>query len=264
MTRPQIFLIAGAFACLLFLYFGFDTKTKDLAQIEKQRALNAASTDIKVLLKEAKTTLAPGQSATILSLEQAIAEAASDEEKVQNLKLLSGSWFEMGKAEIAGFYAAQIAEILQDEEAWSIAGTTYAIALQRASSEKVKDFCAQHAIAAFEKAITLNPQNIDHKVNLAVCYTDYPPKDNPMKGILMLIDLNKKHPDNISVLTNLGRLGIQTGQYEKAVKRLEKVIALQADHPKAYCLLAEAFAGLKRNTEAQEAANKCRQLSGSN
>lgn len=258
MTRNQILVILAAVACFCLLYFGFDTKTKNLDKIEEKRALNAASTDIRALLKEAKALLEPGQLASVQSFEQAVQASTNKEDKVQNLKLLSGAWYEIGKPEIAGFYASEIAELLQDETSWSIAGTTYGIGLQRASSEKVKEFCLQNAISAFENAITINPENVDHKVNLAVCYSDNPPKDNPMKGILMLIDLNKKHPDNVGVLTNLGRLGIQTGQFEKAIGRLERVISLKPDHTKAYCLLADAYQGAGNESKATAAAEKCR------
>jgi len=259
MTRTQIYVVLAAVICFSLLYFGFDTKTKNHDQIEQKRALNAASTDIRVLLKEAKSQLEPGQLASIQSFEQAIEASTTPEDKVQNLKLLSGAWFEMEKPAIAGFYAAEIAGILEDESSWSIAGTTYGIGLQRASSEKEKDFCLENSVAAFEKAISINPQNIDHKINLAVCYTDYPPKDNPMKGILMLIDLNKKNPDNVGVLTNLGRLGIQTGQFEKAIGRLERVIELSPTHTKAYCLLVDAYQGAGKQAKATEAADKCSQ-----
>ncbi|MFK7806921.1 MAG: tetratricopeptide repeat protein [Saprospiraceae bacterium] len=259
MSRLQTIVVLSAVVLFSILYFGFSTKPKNHQEIEQKRALNAASTDIRVLLKEAKSQLSPGQLASVQSFEQAIEASSADEEKIQNLKMLSGTWFEVEHPEIAGFYAAQIAEIQENENAWSIAGTTYSICLQRAVSEKVKDFCMEKAVAAFENAISLNPENIDHKLNLAVSYTEYPPKDNPMKGILMLIDLNKKNPDNVGILTNLGRLGIQTGQFEKAIGRLERAISLDSDHRKAYCLLAEAYNGAGRKEDADRAADKCRE-----
>jgi tetratricopeptide (TPR) repeat protein len=264
MTRSQIYVLIGAAICFAIFYFGFDNKPKDLAEVEEKRALNAASTDIRVLLKEAKATLSPGQLARVQSFEQAVESSTQQQDKVQNLKLLSGAWFELERADIAGFYAAQLAETLQDETSWSIAGTTYAIGLQRASEEKVKAFCMENAVAAFENAISINPENLDHQVNLAVCYADFPPQDNPMKGIMMLMDLNKKDPDNVSVLTNLGRLGIKTGQFEKAIGRLEKVVTLNPDYIKAYCLLAEAYEGAGKKAEAEEAASKCKKAAPNN
>jgi tetratricopeptide (TPR) repeat protein len=264
MTRSQIYILLGSAICFSILYFAFDNKPKNLVEVEEKRALNAASTDIRALLKEAKATLSAGQLASIQSFEQAIESSTRQEDKVQNLKLLSGVWFELERADIAGFYATQLAETLKDETSWSIAGTTYAIGLQRASEEKVKTFCMENAVAAFENAMSINPENLDHQVNLAVCYADFPPQDNPMKGIMMLMDLNKKHPDNLSVLTNLGRLGIKTGQFEKAIGRLEKVVSLNPDYTKAYCLLAEAYEGAGKKPEAAEAASKCKEAAPNN
>ncbi len=260
MSKLQLFVILAALFCFLILYFGFDIKAKNHSRIEQACALNAASTDIRALLKEAKATLTPGQSASIESFEQAVKASTSDKEKVKNLKLLSGTWFEIQKPEVAGFYAEEVANITQDETSWAITGTTYAIALQRASSDKVKDYVREKAVSAFEHAISINPENLDHQINLAVCYTDHPLKDNPMKGVLMLIDLNKKHPEDVGVLTNLGRLGIKTGQFEKAVERLEKAIDLQPDHRKAYCLLTQAYEALGQTKLADMAAEQCREL----
>jgi cytochrome c-type biogenesis protein CcmH/NrfG len=105
--------------------------------------------------------------------------------------------------------------------------------------EKVIEFCANRAIQAFENAISLDPSDITNKVNLAVCYAERPPQNNPMKGILMLIDLNKKHPENVPTLSTLGRLGIQTGQFEKAVARLELALQIEPKNIKVNCLLAQ-------------------------
>ncbi len=260
MTRQQLFVLIAALTCFLFLYFGFDTKTNQQTQIDQSRAMNASATDIRVLLKEAKSTLTPGQLASIQSFEQAIEASTTQEEKLKNLKLISGTWFEVQQPAIAGFYAEEIANLLQDETSWSIAGTTYAIGVQRLEAGKVKTFCRDKAVGAFEKAISINPDNVDHRINLAVTYADFPPEDQPMKGVLMLLDLNKKHPENVGVLTNLGRLGIQTGQFDKAIERLKKAVDLAPQNPKAYCLLAQAYQATGKTNEAAAARKQCESL----
>jgi uncharacterized protein HemY len=92
-------------------------------------------------------------------------------------------------------------------------------------------------------------------------YAENPPQDNPMKGILMLLDLNKKFPENVGVLVNLGRLGLKTAQFEKAAQRLEKVIVLEPDNRSANCLLIEAYEGLGQKEKVLFYQNKCEALS---
>jgi len=258
MTKLQtgIILSAAAFFCLL--YFGCDTKPKAHQQIEQQRNLNKSSTTIDALLKDAKSNMDVTQSATILGLETQLRDATADSVKIENLKVLAGKWFEFGHPEISGYYAQQIAEKQEDSEtAWSIAGTTYTLCVQRAKVEKIKEFCTERAVNAFESAISLNTENVAHRTNLALLYTENPPVENPMQGILMLVDLNKKYPEDIGVLTNLGRLSLKTGQFDKAVQRLEKVLTLEPNNVDATCMLAKVYEELKQGEKSSALQAKC-------
>lgn len=260
MTRLQLIVVASSVLLFGLLYFGFDTKPSDRSVIERTRSLTAENTGIGVLLPDAKATLSADQSALIASLEVSIKESTEDSLKLGLTEDLSSAWYKLGRPDISGHYAEVIAEQLNTETAWSIAGTTYAIGAQRLKEEKNKKFCADRAVKAFENAISLNPENVDNKLNLAVCFADNPPADNPMKGILMLLDLNKKHPDNVPILGTLGRLGLKTGQYAKAVERLEKAITLDPNYKTAICLLVDAYTGLGDAAKAASYAEKCEAL----
>lgn len=243
------------------LYFGFSTVPGKHKDIEKQRALAAVSTDISALLMDAKSTLSPQQSASVLALETELNGAGTDSAKAECYKRLSSTWYSFEKPGIAGFYAEKTAELAGSEEAWSIAGTTYSICLQQGPSEKVKNYCAQKAVQCLENAISINPGNPQHKLNLALVYAEDPPKDNPMKGILMLVELNKQFPENVPVLAQLGRLAIKTGQYEKAAQRLEQAISLDPGNQTANCLIVKAYEGLGNESKAAEFRSKCDKLS---
>lgn len=260
MNKLQLFVISASVLLFLIIYFGFDTKPKKQALIEKARVLSSESTDISSILTSAKTELSDSESARLQILEQSIQAAQDDSTKIGLIQNLSGFWYDKGRAEIAGFYAEQIAEQTGEEEAWSIAGTTYAIGVQKATDEKIKSYCNGRAVKAFENAISINPSNTQHSINLALCYVENPPKDNPMKGIMLLLDLNKKDPDNASVLYNLGRLGNRTGQYEKSVQRLEKALALAPENIKISCQLALAYEGLNQASKALPHKQRCESL----
>lgn len=261
MTRTQWIVVSAAAGLFLLLYLGFDTKPGKYKEIEKQRVLSAVSTDINAMLGDAKKSLSPQESASILALETEL-EKAPDTAKASTYKQLSGLWYEIGKPAIAGYFAEKVAELEKSEEAWSIAGTTYSICLQKEQEEKVKSYCTERAVQALENAVSVNPSNLQHKINLALVYTENPPQDNPMKGVLMLVELNKQNPDNPAILTQLGRLAIKTGQLDKAVERLEQAIAVQPDNQTANCLLAQAYGNLGNTEKATNFQHKCDQLSG--
>jgi len=262
MSKLQLVIVSLAVVLLGVLYFGFDTTTKKQSEVKQSTAKTIESTGIQTLLNAAKSTLTAEQLINIQALEQAVNKNSNEQStKVESLKKLSGSWFDYKHPAIAGHYAEEIAEILGDESSWSIAGTTYALGIKQSGEDKIRSYCMGRAVKAFENAISLNPSNIDHQLNLAICYTDIPPKDNPMKGILMLVNLNKEYPDHVGVLTNLGRLGIQTGQFEKAIGRLEKAYALESENPQIVCLLADAYKGAGKTEEAMSFASKCQSFS---
>jgi tetratricopeptide (TPR) repeat protein len=257
MTKLQLTVVGASVLLLLGLYLGFDTKPPSQATVEKQRSLAATSTDIDNLLQEAKDRLSAAESASILSLEAEVDEASNSDQRSERLKSLSGKWYEIGYPAIAGFYAEEVAQIDETEASWSIAGTTYSLGIQQSESSKVRSFCTERAVQAFENAISLNPGNAMPRINLALVYTENPPADNPMKGILMLRELEQQFPEEPAVLVNLARLAIRTGQFEKAVERLNQALELAPDNTKANCLLAQAYDGLGDTAKAKEFASRC-------
>lgn len=262
MNKSQWILISAAVVLFAVLYFGFDTKPSKQKEIEKERATAFTSTDINSLLVDAKSGLPAQATASLAALESDLEKAPADSAKAESYKQLSSLWYQLEKPAIAGYYAEKVAEIVRDEAAWSIAGTTFSLCLQREQEDKIKSFCTEHAVQALEKAASLNPGNIQHKVNLALVYAENPPKDTPMKGILMLVDLNKQFPDDVLVLTQLGRLAIKTGQFDRAVQRLSRAVELAPDNQQAACLLAQAYEGMGDAAKAAEFKSKCEKSSG--
>lgn len=258
MSKLQIGILTIGLFLFCLLYFGFSPIPQKLAGIESKRAMTSEVTDINNLIRDVQSELTSDQKSYLITLEKEIETSENESNKQELLKRLSGKWFEYQQPHIAGFYAEKVAEIENTPIAWSIVGTTFASAFKSKSEKKVKDYALSKAIAAFENAISLDPEEIQHKVNLALCYVEYPPQDNPMKGILQLIELNKQNPDNPLVLTNLGRLAIQTGQYEKAIQRLERVVEIEPDNRNANCLLAKAYSETGDQEKAASFLDKCK------
>jgi tetratricopeptide (TPR) repeat protein len=257
LNKSQI-IVLGIFLGLFgLLYFGTDTKPQKHKLIEKSRALNLESTNISNLLMEAKGSLNDDEKDIIHAFEIQLKGAEDDDIKTGIMEKLSAKWYEIGHEAISGFYAEQIAEIKKDESSWSIAGTTFILCIRSAQTDKVKEYCSKRGVQAFENAISINPSEINHKVNLAVCMVENPPKDNPMQGITMLLSLSREHPDNKSVLYQLARFGLQTGQYEKAISRLNKILELDSEYVRANCLLAKIYEEINDSAQAALNREKC-------
>lgn len=228
-------------ALFLILYFGFDTKPPKQKAIEKSRALSIERINIQDYIRETKSALPPNAAAAIAALEIQVEQALADSLRVPSLQQLSGRWYELRQPAIAGYYAEQVAELDGSESAWSITGTTFTLCAQQSKDPEMREFCANRGILAYENAISMNPEEPAHRINLALLYTEVPPEDNPMQGILMLRELNETYPENVPVLIQLGRLGIQTGQYERAAERLEQALSIDPTNRNAACFLIQAY-----------------------
>jgi len=258
MSKNQYIFLFGTLAIVVGLYFGFDTVPSKLKQIEQTRAINMESTGVNNLLKSAFDSLAKDQKSMIEAINLELDGTGTDTiKRIEKLKALSGTWYEYGFPSLAGVYAEELATYSKTEEPWSITGTTFALCVKNATDEKVRDFCSKRSIKAFENAISINPESVQHRINLAICFVDNPSPDNPMQGILMLRELNEKHPENVSVMNQLAQLALQTNQNDKALARLEVAIKLEPENKNTICLIAEALKRAGKTNEADAYYKKC-------
>jgi len=258
MQRIHYIVLFSALLLLLAMYVGCETKASSVKEISRTRSLVLESTTLEVLEKNASDALDAATLLRVQNLKQEMEVEANLEKKAELARELSSLWYASGFSAIAGGYAEKVAGWIPSATTWSIAGTTFGQVLATEKVGKVRDFAVAHAQTAFENAISFAPDDWTHKLNLALILTDAPPADNPMKGVKMLLDLDRSYPDNSRILFHLGRLAIQTGQYEKAVERLEKSLSLDAKQPKIYCLLETAYRETKRLDLAASASNRCR------
>lgn len=257
MTKHQWIVIACCLALFGVLYFGFDTKPSSFKEVERSRALVSTSLDINHLVIEAVEALGEGAKFEIASLDEHLNNSESENEKVDVLKKISGFWFKQNRPDISGHYATQIADIEDSADAWNIAGSTFALGMQQLESGDQWDYCYDNAIEAYQNAISLDPEYVDSRINLALCYVERAPEGNPMKGITMLLDLNKKYPENVAVMTNLGKLAVRTNQLDKARLRFERVLEIEENNSVAICYLSEIYKGLGDIAKANKYAALC-------
>ena len=259
-SRPHYLALAVAAAAFALVYWGLERRPPHMREGARAPAL-LASTSAQALMREASGTLDARTEAEVHGFEQMLEGAGSDERRVEVLKQLSGAWYRAEHPALAGHYAERVAELAPSDTAWGIAATTYSLCLRAdGQTDKARAFCRERAVVAYESAISLAPEVTAHKLNLATHLADNPPADNPMRGILMLRDLNRANPDDVAVLIQLGRLSLQTDQVDRALERLTRATGLEPDNRSAQCLLAEAAARHGDVTLAATARQACQRL----
>jgi tetratricopeptide (TPR) repeat protein len=259
MRRPQYIAAAVTLLLVALTYWGCPVRPPELEEGFSRGP--TAATGLQTLIRNAHADLTPAQQATLSTLEERLEGQQDDSARVDLLQQMASEWYRAGRPAISGAYAVQIAEITNTEEAWSIAGTTFSLCLQNENADpKTRSYCGDQAEAAYQAAISLNPRNAANRINLAVTYTDNPPPDNPMKGILMLRELEEQYPDNPRVYITLAQLAIRTNQLERAAERLIKADQLDPGNPDVVCPLARVLENLGQAGEADIYARKCAAL----
>lgn len=259
MGRSQWIAVAVVSVLLVLTYWGCPVRPPEMEEGFKRGPLE--STGLESLIRAARSDLKPAEIATLSDLESRLEKEELPSNRRPLLEQLAGEWYKAGHPAISGIYAKEIAEDANTEDAWSITATTFNICLkQEGADDKTRQFCASQAEQAYQAAISLDPDDPDNRINLAVSYTDFPPRDNPMKGILLLRELEQQYPENARVYTTLAQLAIKTNQWEKAAERLEQAVELAPDNPDAVCNLARVYETLNRTDEAAPLALRCQEL----
>jgi len=158
----------------------------------------------------------------------------------------------------AAFYAEQFSEQYPDARSWQKAGEMFYEAFTFAIDETKQAKMSEKARFYFQKVLELEPNNLKVKNKLAMTWVSSP---TPMTGILMLREVLDKDPKNEDALYNLGVLAMQTGQFNKAAERFEKLIAINAENVQARFYLGVCYAETKEKKKAREQFEWAKKLS---
>ncbi len=173
-------------------------------------------------------------------------------------KDLAEFWEKEKNLNMAAWHYKKAAFLENTEKSITFAGNLFLAVMQKTEKPEWRVWQAKEAIGCFNKALQFNPENVDVKIALATCYTEG--TGETMKGVTLLRDITSKDSTNIAANVILGKLAIQSGQFDKAIKRLELVLSLQAKNTEALYFLAEAYKGQGNKEKAIELFEKCKKM----
>jgi hypothetical protein len=243
-------------ACSVLVYFGFDVSSVNQKRADDIRKKNLLVTGIENIKMAADARLNASQKAELQELTLIHQQATDDSSQIKSLKKIAGFWYEQKEFELAGYHEEEIAKKLKSPEAWSKAGMSYFEGIDQAHDEKRRLYCYQNAETAFQNAQSLEPSNPEHELYQALCYVKVP-GENPMKGILMLRDLESKFPEYMPIQINLVKLAMQTNQLDRAKSRLVKILEKKRDLAEANCLMVEVLSKLGEQDKLSEYKKFC-------
>lgn len=260
MNRRQIILIGAATVALFAIYlFG---KTKDVQKISEARkqAEKENDFDIQQYLKLAKENLKSKDTISLIEASEkefAMLSASSQKiEKQAAAERLSSLLAAAGDPLGSAYYYNQAASLGNTAQLWHNAGENFLALAGNISAPSTRDYLYNAAINAFQKAMGLEPENFSHKVKLGAAYVQF--GSNPMQGITILLEVVKQDSTNAEAQFALGKFSMVSGQFEKAIYRLEKVLHSQPQNSEALFLLAEAYRNTGNIKKAVENFEKCK------
>ena len=222
----------------------------DQPAMTKAKAFN-----IDRFIAAAKKSISPSQAIYLGKLENSITRGDISTQQIQVYHQLAGFWKDSIHAfEPYAFYLSEAAKLDKSEKNLTFAAQLILDNLRGEPDEAKLNWKAELAIALFEKALELNPDNDDLKIGLGSCYVfgkgRFGGAQETMKGIKQLLEVVRKDSTNMKAQLVLGVGGFVSGQYDKAIERLHKVVIAQPDNLEAIAFLADTYAAKGNKAEA--------------
>ncbi len=250
------FLLVGGIAVLgIIIYFGLST-TPPAGSEKAAPFKQAAGIDLAALINKAKSQIDKKYLPQIVLLESELSASRNADQKAQVYKKMVAVWDSAGAKIISAEYAASVARITDQAKDYSFAGEKLITAMQNASDSSMAHALSEESFKVLQRAIELDTTNDDNKVNMAICLMEG--KTDVMSGVKILLPLVKKNPNHLKANYILGKFAVVSGQYEKAIARLEKVINLDKHFTSAYIVLSQAYIKMGNKTKAMETLKECK------
>lgn len=253
LKKQLVIALIGISTVILLFVFGRTVPHKSNSE---SPPISAAKTfDIQQFIAEEKNHLGEGELVQVSKLENSVTRGDVNSQLVNAFNALADFWKGHDHSpEIYFYYLSEAAKLDKSEKSLTFAAQLILDNLRAERDQAKLIWKTEQAIALFEKAVALYPENDDHKVGLGSCYvfgsvrTGGP--QEAMKGIQQLLAVVQKDSNNMKAQMMLGVGGYVSGQYDKAVERLLKVVTRQPDNMEAIAFLADTYAAKGDKAEA--------------
>lgn len=260
--KKQIILILSGILLVIALFFLGKTvsDSKPVVSVQPQKT---QSFDIEKFISKEKNNLTLSQLNFLSRIEDS---STSSTNKINTYNSLATFWKDsIHLFEPFAYYTEAAAKLDNSEKSLTFAAQIFLDGLRGEDDLAKVEWESAEAISLFEKALALNPENDDLKIALASCYIygkgrSGDPQET-MKGIQQLLSVVRKDSTNMKAQMVLGVGGYVSGQYDKAIARLKKVVTAEPDNFEATAFLADTYAAQGNKEEAIKWYNVSKRLS---
>ena len=210
---------------------------------------------INGFIKEAKQKLTPAQLTYLANLENTVTRGDVTTQQIQANTALANFWKDTTKAfEPYIFYLSEASKLDNSEKNLTFAAQLILANLRSEQDEAKLNWETEQAIGLFEQALKLNPTSADLKIGLGSCYIfgkgRFGGAAETMQGVQKVLEVVRTDSMNMKAQLVLGIGGYISGQYDKAIDRLTKVITTEPQNLEAIAFLADTYAAKGDKQEA--------------
>jgi len=195
---------------------------------------------------------------TVLTIENELAAIRDSSRMAVVFMRLSKIWERNKQLPVAAYYGAKAAKLENSEKKLTFAGQFFLQLMENEGSASMQAWEAGEAVSCLEQSLKINPDNEETKLALASGYIEG--TGEPMRGVQILLAITREKPDDIPANMLLGRMSVQSGQFDKAVGRFETVLKQEPDNKEALYFLAQAYEGKGDKKKAIELLEKCKKI----
>ena len=244
MKQQLILTAAGILLLISLLFFGnIESQKSNFPHTEH----TPATFNITDSIQKAKQSLSSSQLLYVSNLENSITRGDVKQQSHNNFIHLANFWKDSVKTFLPyAYYISEASKLDNSEKSLTFAARLILDSMRREENDVVKAWEAETAIVLFEKALQLNPGNEDLRIGLGSCYVYGKGMAGnaaeTMKGIQELLKVVAKDSNNMKAQMVLGIGGVISRQYDKAIARLNKVVAAEPGNLEAVSWLADVYA----------------------
>lgn len=243
--RTHLLIIIGvSVLCFAFLISRPKTVVKDevkavSSQSEQAAPTHMANPEANKMAKEIKQKF------------------ATDANPVNGYIALGEMFYKASVFDSSAYYYEQIAINSPGAETWLQAGDVYLQAYSLALNAATIENMAEKTRAAYSNALKFDPSNLHAKTNTALTYVN---SSNPMRAISILREVLDQQPNYLPAIISMGKLSMQSRQFDKAVDRFKEVLKLDRDNVDAKIGLAYSYIELGKTEDAKALLNEITEL----
>lgn len=234
--KTQIGLIITALVLFVLLFLAPKTYS---GKLETKGSMESKSTETVANLETYITMATKSLKLSEKSNYDALLAAAKSSKVDTAFVPLVQFWDKQKRPDFAAYFVEQIAERSQTSLAYNKAGDRYYYSVRFTKDNNEIPALYQSAIRCYEKAIAKDAKNIDAKIQLAACFVE--DGKDPMKGIGLLREVEKTDSNNVKLQLTFAFFSVKSQQWDRAIKRFNKVLEIDPLYIEAYLHLADAY-----------------------